>query len=523
MSGRASRAREPCARFARRGIPTGPPLHPRRRVRLIALLAFRDEAAYLPGYLRNVAPARRWHRGARRRLHRRLGRAARGPPRGAGAAACPTGPTRLGRAGQLPGAGRGRGQRHGPGWAVSLDADERVEHRFRARAERAIARGRRFGLTRLRGPAARAVGLARTPGGPTAYGAKGAAPDVRAAPRPPLRRARAARRQGPAAGPAGARGGAAGGPDRLPPAHGRSPRTARARRERYEALDPEAEFQPREGYAYLTDDRGHRAAPRRPPARLRRPSARELAPARASCHRGRAPASAATPARCAAPRGTDGAAHRRRPRLAQRVDRPALEHELHALVQADAHHGLAQQVPAAARRGSCSRRAACPASGAPPRCGASGWGSGPMRSAKASTSSASLGWNSIRSSRRSCRPRQILRAGLVHADSQRERVQPAVAVHQRAVLGQQPDAVGLERAQRQRATCRRPRAASPPPRRRAWPGRARAGAAARSGRGARRCARAGRGSRPRAPAARPHPGWSACPRARSSTDSARPK
>ena len=39
--------------------------------------------------------------------------------------------------------------RHGADWALALDADERVERAFRARAERVIARGRLLGLTAL--------------------------------------------------------------------------------------------------------------------------------------------------------------------------------------------------------------------------------------------------------------------------------------------------------------------------------------------------------------------------------------
>ena len=49
------------------------------------------------------------------------------------------------------------------------------------------------------------------------------------------------------------------------------------------------------------------------------------------------------------------------PRLRERVDRPALEHELHALIEADADHGLAQQRPGAAPAGAAARaRAAVP-------------------------------------------------------------------------------------------------------------------------------------------------------------------
>ena len=37
--------------------------------------------------------------------------------------------------------------RHGADWLMSIDADERLEHEFRARAERVIARGRLLGYT----------------------------------------------------------------------------------------------------------------------------------------------------------------------------------------------------------------------------------------------------------------------------------------------------------------------------------------------------------------------------------------
>ena len=39
------------------------------------------------------------------------------------------------------------------------------------------------------------------------------------------------------------------------------PEDRRERRERYERLDPEARWQPNEGYAYLTDQRGLELSP----------------------------------------------------------------------------------------------------------------------------------------------------------------------------------------------------------------------------------------------------------------------
>jgi len=241
-------------RLARRGMPSGPPVRPRRKVRLIALLAFRDEAAYLPGYLRNVGP----HvdgivalddgssDGSAELLEGRpeVLELLRVPP-GRPAWDEPANYRALVTA----------AQRHGPGWAISLDADERVEHRFRARAERAIARGRRFGLTafsvRLRelwdsGETWRSDGVWGDKGPPRMFELR---PDhefdERAlhAGKVPLQ-ARRVRGSVPRAD--------------LIVYHLRmiSPEARAARRARYEELDPTAELQPREGYAYLTDDRG---------------------------------------------------------------------------------------------------------------------------------------------------------------------------------------------------------------------------------------------------------------------------
>ncbi|MEB3199967.1 MAG: glycosyltransferase family 2 protein [Synechococcaceae cyanobacterium] len=119
---------------------------PERRRRMLALVAVRDEARFLPGFLRNVAahvegiialddgstdgsdrlladhpavlellrnpPDRpRWDESGN---HRRLVDAA---------------------------------LRHGAGWMLCLDADERLERHFRIRAERVISRGALLGLS----------------------------------------------------------------------------------------------------------------------------------------------------------------------------------------------------------------------------------------------------------------------------------------------------------------------------------------------------------------------------------------
>lgn len=242
-------------------IPSGaPPRKPRRRVRLLALLAARDELEELPGLFANLAPhvdgvialddgsvdgtgdwlaARpevlellRVERGEwdEPRNHRMLVDA---------------------------------GVRHGADWLLSIDADERVEQQFRDRAERVIWRGRLLGLqafaVRLRDlwdseDRVRVDGI---------WGRKSVARLFRALPdhvfddaalhahKAPLQ-ARLAGRFAPA--------------DLI--LYHRAMLTASsraARRARYERLDPRAAHQAI-GYAYLTDETGIRLAPL-PPGR----------------------------------------------------------------------------------------------------------------------------------------------------------------------------------------------------------------------------------------------------------------
>jgi len=228
---------------------------PGRRVRLLALVAVRDESAYLPGFLASVAPQvdgivalddgstdasvdllaacphvlevlrvprdrPAWDEvGNHRRLH---------------AAAL----------------------RHGAQWLVALDADERLECGFRVRAERVIRRGRALGLR------AYAMRMRELWGARDRYRCDGvwgrkrvarlfaALPDHRFD-TSPLHAVKA---------PLQARVAGCFVPADLVVYHLRTlrPEQREARRRRYEALDPGSRWQPELGYAYLTDERGLR-------------------------------------------------------------------------------------------------------------------------------------------------------------------------------------------------------------------------------------------------------------------------
>jgi glycosyltransferase involved in cell wall biosynthesis len=151
------------------------------------------------------------------------------------------------------------GLRHGGDWLIVLDADERLEREFRARAERVIRRGRRLGFTAY---APRLRELWESPHQFRAdgiWGRKSAArlfqarpdhlfdPHLLHGPKVPLQAVRE-RRCALAA---------------IEIYHLRMIRAAdrSARRRRYEELDPEARWQPGIGYAYLTDETGLRLEP----------------------------------------------------------------------------------------------------------------------------------------------------------------------------------------------------------------------------------------------------------------------
>ncbi len=154
------------------------------------------------------------------------------------------------------------GVRHRADWLVVVDADERLEHGFRDRAERVIRRVRRLGLDAFR------VRLRELWDRPDQWRADGiwgrktrarlfrALPDHRFDTRPmhavkaPLQGLRF--RQFPVADVEIYHLGMLTAADRA------------ARRARYEDADPDAKWQPGVGYAYLTDETGLRLAPVKP-------------------------------------------------------------------------------------------------------------------------------------------------------------------------------------------------------------------------------------------------------------------
>ncbi|MGI8805081.1 MAG: glycosyltransferase family 2 protein [Thermoleophilaceae bacterium] len=227
----------------------------RPRVRLIALIAARNELRFLPGCLANLAP----HvdgivalddgstDGTAECLaaHPKVLEVLRTPPDRAAW-------DEVGNYRELVHAGL----RHGAEWFLVLDADERLERGFRARAERVIRRGERRGMS---GFALRLCDVWDSPKHFRADGVWGR----KSVPR--LFRARAdhefdTRPLHGSKAPLQARRGEIWPRCDLIIYHLRMlrPEDRLARRRRYETLDPEARFQPLTGYAYLTDETGLR-------------------------------------------------------------------------------------------------------------------------------------------------------------------------------------------------------------------------------------------------------------------------
>lgn len=234
-------------------VPSGGPGLPPRRVRLLALLAARDEMRFLPGFVANVAPqvdgiialddGSSDDSAGFLESSEHVLEVMRVPP-------------------ERPAWDEGRNHRslleaaarHGADWVICVDADERLERDFRKRAERVIARGRRLGFeaysVRLRelwdSPARfRVDGIWRRKAMARLFRLRD---DHEVDPRPlhglkaPLQAQVAGRY--PLADLELYHLRMVHAPDRL------------ARRRQYETLDPEARWQPEAGYAYLTDDAG---------------------------------------------------------------------------------------------------------------------------------------------------------------------------------------------------------------------------------------------------------------------------
>lgn len=244
-------------------IPSwGPPWTGRRRTRLLAALAVRDGMRYLPGFLRNVAPQvdgivalddgssdgsaelLERHPAVLELLRNPVDR--------------PTWDEVGNHRALVAAALRQRAE-----WILCVDADERLEREFRARAERVIARGRWLGYSAF------AVWLRELWDEPGQFRVDGVWARKRVA---RLFRARADHAFDPRplhASKAPLQGRVRG---HFPVTDLRlyhlamlSAEDREARRRRYEIADPDARWQP-VGYAYLTDTRGialERIAPAR--------------------------------------------------------------------------------------------------------------------------------------------------------------------------------------------------------------------------------------------------------------------
>lgn len=236
-------------------IPSGGPSLPRRsRDRLVALLAVRDGMRFLPGFVANVAP----HVDAIVALDdgSRDGSAdflADRPEVVELLRVPPDRPTwdEMGNHRKLVEAA----VRQGADWALSVDADERLERDFRTRAERVIGRGRLIGCSAF------AVRIRDLWDGHQSFRVDGVWARKSA---PRLYRVRAdhefdeSQLHGVKA-PLQAR------PFRLADLlvyhlGMLTPTDREARRKRYEAADPDARWQTI-GYEYLTEERGLRLAP----------------------------------------------------------------------------------------------------------------------------------------------------------------------------------------------------------------------------------------------------------------------
>lgn len=239
-------------------FPTGGRRRAARATRMLATIAIRDDARFVPGWLRNVPPQVEAvvalddgsSDGSADLLgaHPAVVEVLRAPE-------ARQGWDEVGNHRALVAAALA----HGAEWILALDADERLEHDFRDRAERAIRRGRLLGIEAFGVRFLELWGSADRFRADGVWGRKSAARLFRARPDHhfddrPLHAHKAplnARWRG-----------------RFPIADLRvyhlrmiEEDDRHARRERYETLDPDATWQPGLGYAYLTVTDGMRLAP----------------------------------------------------------------------------------------------------------------------------------------------------------------------------------------------------------------------------------------------------------------------
>lgn len=242
-------------RFA---LPSGGLGAPGRRIRLLALLAARDEAERLPGWFANVAPQvdgvvalddgssdATVERLAARPEVLELLRVPRERPDW----------DEVGNFRALVDAAR----RHGAEWILTLDADERLEREFRPRLERVVRRGAHLGLS------AYAVRILDLWGSRDRYrvdGRWGAKSAVRLCRTPAVGARFDEKRLHAAKAPLDGRIAGRFVRADLRVYHLRmlTPELRSARRARYERLDPDRRWQAL-GYDYLTDERGLRLRP----------------------------------------------------------------------------------------------------------------------------------------------------------------------------------------------------------------------------------------------------------------------